>query len=171
MSDKPSKQLTHINEQGDARMVDVGSKPDTKREAVAEGLILMQPETLQLILDDKLPKGDVLAVARVAGIMGAKKTSELIPMCHPLLITHSELNLTPVPDISDPLGRSAIKVEARVGVQGKTGIEMEALTAVSTACLTLYDMCKAIDRGMEITHIRLMRKEGGKSGLWIREED
>lgn len=171
MSDNANRKLTHINEQGDARMVDVGDKADTKREAIAEGLILMKPETLQLILDEKLPKGDVLAVARVAGIMGAKKTSELIPMCHPLLITHSELQFTALTDREDPLNRVAIKVEARVGVQGKTGIEMEALCAVSTACLTLYDMCKAVDRGMEITGIRLMRKEGGKSGLWIREED
>ena len=135
-------ELTHIDENGDVRMVDVSQKADTERVAVAEGFISMKPETLALIVEGKAAKGDVLACARVAGVMAAKKTSELIPMCHPLNITKA----------------------------GKTGIEMEALTAASVACLTVYDMCKAVDRGMEIVDVRLLKKDGGKTGLWLREE-
>ncbi|MCJ9428765.1 cyclic pyranopterin monophosphate synthase MoaC [Kordiimonas marina] len=151
--------LSHIDEQGAAHMVDVGGKNVTERIAVAEGYVHMAPETLKLILSDGLPKGDVLAAARLAGIMAAKKTSDLIPLCHPLMITSVKLDLAPA-------GDDRIRIEARVKVSGQTGVEMEALTAVSVAALTLYDMAKAADKAMRIDGIRLLRKEGGKSGTY-----
>jgi len=145
-------------------MVDVGGKAVTEREAVAEGRIHMQPETLVLILQGSHKKGDVLAVARIAGIMGAKKTAELIPLCHPIPVTAIEVELTPDEK------QSAVQCRARVRTQAQTGVEMEALMAVEIALLTIYDMCKSTDRGMEITAIRLISKSGGKSGAWIREK-
>jgi cyclic pyranopterin phosphate synthase len=149
-------------------MVDVGHKGDTQREAVARGRICMKPETLALIQEGGIPKGDVLAVAQVAGIMAAKRTHELIPMCHPLLLTHVSLNFEPHPaDSSDKL--AAIDISATVRTTGKTGVEMEALTAVSVAGLTIYDMCKAVDRAMQIDAVRLARKSGGKSGEIVLE--
>lgn len=160
--------LTHLDEKGRARMVDVGHKADTRREAIARGRITMQPETLNLIQAGGLPKGDVLAVAQVAGIMAAKKTHELIPMCHPLLITHAGLNFEPHP-AGDDDELATIDIEATVRLKGQTGVEMEALTAVSVAALTIYDMCKAVDRAMKIEHIRLAKKTGGKSGNVILE--
>ena len=159
--------LTHLDEKGRARMVDVGHKADTRREAIARGRITMQPETLALIQDGGIPKGDVLAVAQVAGIMAAKKTHALIPMCHPLLITHAGLNFEPRP--TDENGLASIDIEATVRLKGQTGVEMEALTAVSVAALTIYDMCKAVDRALKIEHIRLAKKTGGKSGNVILE--
>jgi len=157
-------QLSHLDEQGRARMVDVSEKDITSRFATACGTIHMRPETLALILDDKIEKGDVFSVARVAGIMAAKKTSELIPMCHPLNITSIEVELTPA---KNP---ARVDIEASVRVSGKTGVEMEAMTAVSVAGLTIYDMCKAVDREMTIGEIRLVKKSGGKSGTFIRKE-
>lgn len=159
MSDK----LTHLDEQGAARMVDVTAKAVTEREALAEGRILMARETLDMIVDGGHPKGDVLAVARIAGIMAAKKTHELIPLCHALALTSVKLTLTP--ETSPP----AVRVEARCKLAAQTGVEMEALTAVSVAALTLYDMCKAVDRGMEISGIRLLEKTGGRTGHWQAE--
>jgi cyclic pyranopterin phosphate synthase len=163
------RELSHINAQGEARMVDVATKAETNRLARAEGFITMAPETLAMIVEGKAPKGDVLACARVAGIMGSKRTADLIPLCHPLAITRSAVDLTPYAAGERPDGRVGVHVLATLGVTGKTGIEMEALTAVSLACLTIYDMCKAVDRGMEITDIRLLHKEGGASGVWKRE--
>lgn len=163
-------ELTHIDEQGDVRMVDVSQKADTERVAIAEGFIAMYPETLELITTGQAAKGDVLACARVAGVMAAKKTSDLIPMCHPLNITKAKVECTPVEAGQRVDGRVGIHVCTTCGVTGKTGIEMEALTAASIACLTVYDMCKAVDRGMEIMDVRLLRKDGGKTGLWLREE-
>ncbi len=160
--------LTHIDEKGDVRMVDVSAKPDTERIAIAEGFIAMHPETLALIVDGKAAKGDVLACARVAGVMAAKRTSDLIPMCHPLNITKAKVECDPVFEGERADGRVGIHVTTTCGVTGKTGIEMEALTAASVACLTVYDMCKAVDRGMEIMDVRLLRKDGGKTGLWVR---
>lgn len=160
MSDQP---LSHLNEAGDARMVDVGEKSVTRREARAAAVVIMKPETLILLQDGKLPKGDVFAAVRLAGIMAAKKTSDLIPLCHPLPIDGIDLSITPVqPD--------RVILEASVRTTGKTGVEMEALTAVSVAALTLYDMCKAVDRGMVIRDIRLLEKSGGKSGTWLRQD-
>jgi cyclic pyranopterin monophosphate synthase len=156
--------LSHLDDQGRAKMVDVSDKDITSRIAVARGTIHMRSETLALILDDKIEKGDVFSVARVAGIMAAKKTSELIPMCHPLNITSVEIDLTPA---KNP---ARVEIEARVRVSGKTGVEMEAMTAVSVAGLTIYDMCKAVDREMSIGEIRLVKKSGGKSGTFIRKE-
>ena len=150
--------LSHLNERGEARMVDVSEKAVTSRTATAEGFVAMAPATLDMILDGKAPKGDVLATARLAGIMGAKKTSELIPLCHPLPLAQVTLAFTPS---REPSG---IRVEATAKVEGKTGVEMEALTAVTVACLTLYDMCKAVDRGMSFSGIRLVEKTGGRSG-------
>ena len=151
-------ELTHLDKHGNARMVDVGGKPATPRIAVASGRIRMSAEALAAIREDDVPKGDVLAAARIAGIMAAKKTHELIPLCHPLMI--SKVTVDFAPDVAS----SAIEVSATVKVEGKTGVEMEALTACSVACLTLYDMCKAVDRGMKITNLRLVEKAGGKSG-------
>lgn len=161
-------ELTHIDSKGDVRMVDVSAKPDTERIAIAEGYIFMHPETLDLITSGEAAKGDVLACARVAGVMGAKQTSNLIPMCHPLNITKAKVELEPVLAGEREDGRVGVHVVTTCGVTGKTGIEMEALTAASIACLTIYDMCKAVDRGMEIEGIRLLRKDGGKTGLWTR---
>jgi len=155
--------LSHLDEQGRARMVDVGSKPDTERVAVAKGEIIMRPETLALIQEGGIPKGDVLAVAQVAGVMAAKRVAELIPMCHPLLLTHVQVDFAPDEE------RGLIEIVATVKTTGKTGVEMEALTAVSVAALTIYDMCKAVDRAMRITNVRLVRKSGGKRGEWAIE--
>lgn len=152
--------LSHVDESGRARMVDVTGKGDTAREAVARGSITMQPSTLALIQQGQVPKGDVLTVARIAGIMAAKRTHELIPLCHPLPLTKVSVELEPR---RDPAG---IRVEARVRVTGQTGVEMEALTAVSVACLTIYDMLKAADRAMRIEGIRLVEKTGGRSGTY-----
>ena len=157
--------LSHVDEQGRARMVDVGDKPDTQREAIASGRVLMQPQTLALIQQGGLPKGDVLAVAQVAGVMAAKRTHELIPMCHPLLLTHIgvEFELREAKQDED---LAQVDIIAKVRTTGKTGVEMEALTAVAMAGLTIYDMCKAVDRGMRLDAVRLVRKSGGKSGEW-----
>ncbi len=157
--------LSHVDEQGRARMVDVGGKRDTQREAVAKGQVLMQPETLALIQERGLPKGDVLAVAQVAGVMAAKRTHELIPLCHPLLLAHIGVEFEPhQPGKESDL--ASIEITAIVRTTGKTGVEMEALTAVAVAGLTIYDMCKAVDRGMRLDAVRLVRKSGGKSGEW-----
>ena len=157
------KKLTHIDKQGRARMVDVTKKPSTRRQAVARGSVSMKPETLKLITGNMMPKGDVLSVARVAGIMAAKKTGELIPMCHPL-------NLTAVTvDFTVDHQKNIINIEAQAKIVGQTGVEMEALTAVSIAALTIYDMCKAVDREMVVSDIRLMEKRGGKSGVFKRK--
>jgi cyclic pyranopterin phosphate synthase len=161
--------LTHLDEYGRARMVDVGHKDDTEREAVARGRILMKPDTLTLIQEQGIAKGDVLAVAQVAGVMAAKRTHELVPMCHPLLLTHVSLNFEPH-QTEQPEELARIDITATVRTTGKTGVEMEALTAVSVAGLTIYDMCKAVDRGMRIDGVRLVRKSGGKSGDIILEE-
>jgi cyclic pyranopterin phosphate synthase len=152
------KHLSHIDSGGTARMVNVSAKPDTKREAVAQGSIVMQAETLAMITDGKIPKGDAIAVARLAGIMAAKRTHELIPLCHPLALTHVDVEITP------DTTANALNIEATVRTTGKTGVEMEALTAVTVAALTVYDMCKAVDRGMRIEAVRLVKKRGGKSG-------
>lgn len=163
------EKLTHIDEKGDVRMVDVSEKADTERIAIAEGFISMAPATLKLIVEGKAAKGDVLACARVAGVMAAKQTSSLIPMCHPLNITKAKVETLVIEQDEREDGRVGIRIVTTCGVTGKTGIEMEALTAASIACLTIYDMCKAVDRGMEISDVRLLRKEGGKSGLWERK--
>ena len=155
--------LTHFNAAGEAHMVDVGSKDITVREAVVEGRIYMAPETLELIMQGSHKKGDVLGIARVAGIMGAKRTPDLVPLCHPLLITNVELDLTPEPD------KNAVYCHCAVRCNGQTGVEMEALCAAQVALLTIYDMCKAVDRGMVISEVGLMKKSGGKSGTWVRE--
>ncbi len=154
--------LTHFDERGNARMVDVGHKPETERVAIATGRIQMAPETAEVIREGRAQKGDVLGVARVAAIMAAKKTAETIPMCHPIPITRV--------DIGFELDETGVDIEARVDTKGQTGVEMEALHAVSVAALTIYDMAKAIDRGMTIEHVRLEYKEGGQSGVWQREE-
>ena len=155
--------LSHVDESGRARMVDVTAKDDTVREAVAKGSVRMKPETLALIQSGGVPKGDVLAVAQVAGVMAAKRTHELIPMCHPLLLSAIDVRLEP--DEKE----SAVQITAAVRTTGKTGVEMEALTAVAVAALTIYDMCKAVDRGMRIEGVRLARKSGGKSGEVVLE--
>ena len=155
--------LTHLDATGNAHMVDVSDKHITSRSATAKALVLMLPETLALILGGTAKKGDVLATARIAGIMAAKKTHELIPLCHPLLITKVSIDF-----VADEK-TSSIAVSATVRVEGKTGVEMEALTACSIAALTLYDMCKAVDRGMKITDLRLTEKSGGKSGTFSAE--
>ena len=156
------KNLSHIDSQGRARMVDVAAKQVTVREAIATGVVRMQPQVLALIVTGQMPKGDVLAAARIAGIMAAKKTSELIPLCHPLPISSVKVEFTP----DETAG--TIAIEARVKVEAKTGVEMEALTAVSVAALTIYDMCKAVDKGMVISDICLQKKTGGKSGVYVR---
>ncbi len=158
------KELTHIGAQGRARMVDVTSKAPTLREATAEGCILMKADTLRRILSGGVAKGDVLAVAQVAGIMAAKRTHELIPMCHPLMLTGADIAFEPM---EDPPG---LYIRATVRVRGETGVEMEALTAVSVAALTVYDMAKAIEKGMTVTNVRLVKKSGGKSGDYLRTE-
>src|SRR5579862_1835663 len=154
--------LSHVDARGRARMVDVSDKPISEREAVARGVIRMRPRTLQLIRAGKMVKGEVLAVARVAGIMAAKRTADVIPMCHPLPIQVVAIDFTVV-------GAGRLAIAAHVKVTGKTGVEMEALNAVSTAALTIYDMCKAVDRGMVIGEICLMEKRGGRSGAYRRE--
>jgi cyclic pyranopterin phosphate synthase len=157
-------ELTHFDEAGRARMVDVGSKPDTPREAVAGGIVRMKPETLARIREGRMAKGDVLAVAQVAGIMAAKQTPQLIPMCHTLLLTGVDLAF----QLDEAQG--SVTIQATVRTVGKTGAEMEALAAVSAAALTIYDMCKSVDREMIIDQIRLLRKSGGKSGTFERGE-
>jgi len=159
-----SKQLTHLDESGRAKMVDVGHKPDTERVAIARGSVVMQPETLQLIIEGNMKKGDVLAVAQLSGVMAAKRTSDLIPLCHPLLLSHINVVCTPNP------AKSRVDIEATVRLRGKTGVEMEALTAVSVAGLTIYDMAKAVDRGMRLTDIRVIHKAGGQSGAFTTED-
>ena len=151
--------LTHLDSQGRANMVDVTAKAVTAREAVAEARVRMQPETLQMIQEGGHPKGDVFAVARIAGIQAAKKTHDLIPLCHPLMLTSIKLDL-------EPEGVDCVRIEARCKLAGQTGVEMEALTAASIAALTIYDMCKAVDKGMVIESVRLLEKVGGKSGHW-----
>jgi len=156
-------ELTHFNQSGEAHMVDVGDKQETQRVAVTEGRIQMRPETLQLIQRGDHKKGDVLGIARVAGIMAAKKTADLVPLCHPLALTHVNIELTPEPD------RNCVHCVSTVKTRGQTGVEMEALCATQVALLTIYDMCKAVDRGMSIEQVRLLEKAGGKSGHWRRE--
>lgn len=153
--------LSHLDKSGSAHMVDVSGKDVTSRSATAKARVTILPETLSIILDGTAKKGDVLATARIAGIMAAKKTHELIPLCHPLMISKVSVDFV--------TGTSAIDVTATVKVEGKTGVEMEALTACAVACLTLYDMCKAVDRGMKITDLRLVEKSGGKSGRFTAE--
>jgi cyclic pyranopterin phosphate synthase len=159
-----TKKLTHLTSGGAARMVDVSSKPATEREAIAEGYVRMKPSTLDVVRSGNAKKGDVFGAARIAGIMAAKRTHALIPLCHPLAISQVEVDA--VPDDGLP----GIKVTARVKVAGQTGVEMEALTAVAVACLTIYDMVKAVDRGMRIEGIRLIEKTGGQSGHYRAEE-
>lgn len=155
--------LTHLDEHGQARMVEVGAKEFTRREAVVRGEITMRPGTLDMILEGKTPKGEVFGVARIAGIMAAKKTPDIIPLCHPLALTGIDVQFRPDRELS------RVEIEARVRTTGQTGVEMEALTAVSAAALAIYDMCKAVDREMVIGAIRLVHKSGGKSGFFNRE--
>ena len=154
--------FTHIDRRGRARMVDISAKHVTAREAVARGEVTMRPETLALIAAGTLPKGDVLGVARLAGIMAAKRTADLIPLCHPLPLSHVDVSLTP------DAAAARVVIEGRVRVEARTGVEMEALTAVAVAGLTLYDMCKAVDRDMTLGAVRLVRKAGGRSGTFVR---
>ncbi|MFH1675166.1 MAG: cyclic pyranopterin monophosphate synthase MoaC [Pseudomonadota bacterium] len=155
-------ELTHLDEEGRVRMVDVSEKPATPREAIAKGTVTMRPETLELIKGNKAKKGNVIETARIAGIMAVKKTSELIPMCHPLLITHVSVDFS----LDEP--SSSIGILATVKATGQTGVEMEALTAVSVAALTIYDMCKSYDREIIISNVKLIKKSGGKSGTFVR---
>jgi cyclic pyranopterin phosphate synthase len=155
--------LTHLDDQGQARMVEVGGKEVTRREAVARGEVIMRPETLELILEGGISKGEVFGLARVAGIMAAKRTSDLIPLCHPLMLTGIDVRFRPDTE------QNIVEIEARVRITDRTGVEMEALTAVSVAALAIYDMCKAVDRGMVISGIRLVHKSGGKSGIFERD--
>ncbi|GBE04371.1 cyclic pyranopterin monophosphate synthase accessory protein 1 [bacterium BMS3Abin09] len=161
--DMPKKKLTHIDSRGRASMVDVTNKVITTREAIATGSVLMKKETLKLITDDKIAKGNVFETARLAGIMAAKKTSGLIPLCHPLMITSVSVDFKPVKT------KGRVDIIAKVKCAGRTGVEMETLTAASIAALTIYDMCKAVDRGMVISDIMLQEKRGGKSGVWKRK--
>ncbi len=156
-------ELTHFNAQGEVHMVDVGAKDITHRVAVTEGRILMQDATLQHILAGTNKKGDVLGIARIAGIMASKKTADLIPLCHPLALTKVEIKLT------TEQNPAAVYCKTTVETSGQTGVEMEALTATQIALLTVYDMCKAVDRGMEVSHVRLLKKSGGKSGDWTAD--
>ena len=153
-----TNQLTHIDESGRAKMVDVGQKPNTERVAVARGTVVMRPATLRMIIEGNVKKGDVLSVAQLAGVMAAKRTSELIPLCHPLSLTHIDVICIPNEE------KSQVDIEATVRVRGKTGVEMEALTAVTVAGLTIYDMAKAVDKAMRLTDIHLVAKSGGQSG-------
>jgi cyclic pyranopterin phosphate synthase len=155
--------LSHVDERGAARMVDVAAKEVTHRRAVATAFVRMQPETLAMIVEGRTPKGDVVAVARIAGITAAKKTSDLIPLCHPLPLTHASVDFEPQ--------EHGMRLTAVAETDGKTGVEMEALTAAGVAALTLYDMCKAVDRGMVVTDVKLLSKEGGRSGTWTRGRD
>ena len=156
--------LTHFDGEGRARMVDVGGKAVTRRMAVVSGKVIMKPETLRRIVDKKMEKGDVFGVARVAGIMAAKRTGEIIPLCHPLSVDTVAIDFQP------DMGKSEVKIETTVKSTGKTGVEMEALVATAAAALTIYDMCKAVDRGMKISEIMLLKKSGGKSGRYLRRE-
>ena len=158
-----TERLSHLDEAGRARMVDISAKADTAREAIARGTVRMKAKTLSLIQSGGVAKGDVIAVARLAGIMAAKRTHELIPLCHPLLLTHIDVQIAP------DEAENALKITATVRTTGKTGVEMEALTAVTVAALTVYDMCKAVDRGMRIEAVRLARKRGGKGGEIVLE--
>ena len=158
------KSLTHLGTRGEARMVDVSAKPTTEREALAEGLVLMHPATLDIVRSGNAKKGDVLGAARIAGIMAAKRTHALIPLCHPLAISQVEIDVALEPALP------GMKITARVKVAGQTGVEMEALTAVAVACLTVYDMVKSVDRGMRIDGIRLLEKSGGRSGHYSAED-
>lgn len=160
---KDKKKLTHLDEKGQARMVDVSEKANTEREARAMAVITMLPETLKMIVEGKHKKGDVMATARIAGIMAAKRTPDLIPMCHPLMLTSVKVDLVPNEE------KSCVEIVAICKLVGQTGVEMEALTAASTAALTLYDMCKAVDKGMTINQVQLLEKKGGKSGHWKKE--
>jgi cyclic pyranopterin phosphate synthase len=157
-----TEHLTHVDEHGAARMVDVAGKPVTHRRAVASAFVRMKPETLAMIVEGRAPKGDVVAVARVAGIMAAKRTSDLIPLCHPLPLTHAAIDIEPE--------SGGMRVTAVAETEARTGVEMEAITAAGVAAIALYDMCKAVDRGMVVTDLMLVSKEGGKSGTWTREE-
>jgi len=168
--DMAKAEFTHFNAEGRAKMVDVTEKSDTVRIAVASGTVYMQPMTIQRILEGQISKGDVLAVAQVAGVMGAKRTPDLIPMCHPILITGVDVSFIQQPD-PDAKGRSSITITATVKTTGPTGVEMEALSAVSVAALTIYDMCKAVDKGMSFGKIGLVSKTGGKSGAFTRQEE
>jgi cyclic pyranopterin monophosphate synthase len=159
------RRLTHLDRRGRARMVDVSAKAVTRREAVARGEVTMRPETLRLITAGALPKGDVLAVAKLAGIMAAKRTADLVPLCHPLPLAHVDVELAP------DTAASCVRIESRVRVEARTGGEMEALTAVAVAGLALYDMCKAVDREMTLGAIRLVRKTGGRSGTFVRRDE
>ncbi len=156
-------ELTHFNAAGEAHMVDVGAKAETVREAVAEGYIYMEPSTLAKIMEGTHKKGDVLGIARVAGIMGAKRTADLVPLCHPIMLTSVDLDLKAIPE------KNAVYARAAVRCKGQTGVEMEALTAIQVGLLVIYDMCKAVDRGMVMDGIGLLAKSGGKSGSWARE--
>jgi cyclic pyranopterin phosphate synthase len=158
-----AKRLSHTDRSGRARMVDVSSKRDTKREAVARATVRMESETLELIQSGGVEKGDVIATARLAGVMAAKRTHELIPLCHPLLLTDIDVTITP------DTKANTLDIEGTVRTTGKTGVEMEALTAVSIAALTVYDMCKAVDRGMRVENVRVVKKRGGKSGKIVLE--
>jgi cyclic pyranopterin phosphate synthase len=156
------RRLSHLDRQGRARMVDVSAKAVTAREAIARGEVGMRSETLARIAAGRMPKGDVLGTARLAGVMAAKRTADLIPLCHPLPLAHVHVELTPDPE------HARVRIESRVRVEARTGVEMEALTAVAVAALTLYDMCKAVDREMTVGNIRLVRKTGGRSGTFVR---
>lgn len=158
------RRLTHVDRSGRPRMVDVSDKPSTARRAVAEAFVALAPETLSLVIDGGSAKGDVLGVAELAGVMGGKRTSDLIPLCHPLALTDLVVSITP------DRAAGGLKIRAEAATTGPTGVEMEALTAASTALLTIYDMCKAMDRGMRIESIQLEEKRGGKSGIWRRGE-
>ncbi|MEW4981645.1 MAG: cyclic pyranopterin monophosphate synthase MoaC [Cycloclasticus sp.] len=158
-------ELTHFNAAGDAHMVDISAKADTDRTAITEGFIEMDAATLQRVIDGDNKKGDVLGIARIAGIMASKKTADLVPLCHPLPITHVDIKLEP------DTNNNRIVCQTTVTTSGKTGVEMEALNATQVALLTIYDMCKAVDRGMTIQGVRLLEKKGGKSGHWKREAD
>ena len=164
-----SNSLTHFNDEGRARMVDVGGKNITERVAIATGEVHLQQETMRLIQEGEIKKGDVLAVAQIAGIMGAKKTPDIIPMCHPLLLTNVDIAFNEILEPDPKTGLCCIDIKATVKVTGQTGVEMEALTAVSVAALTIYDMCKAVDREMFFKNIGLIKKSGGKSGTFSKE--
>jgi cyclic pyranopterin phosphate synthase len=164
MAHRKPGNLTHLDAAGNARMVDVGEKPVTRRSAVASACVVMAPATLTLIVAGKAAKGDVLAVARVAGIAAAKRTGELIPLCHPLPIDAAAVELTPEPP-------NRLRITATAAITARTGVEMEAMTAAAVAALTVYDMCKAVDRGMTITDLRLEEKSGGRSGRYVRSAD
>lgn len=159
------KGFTHLDNSGKAKMVDISDKETTLRAALASGCVYMKPETFNMVISNEIAKGDVLGVAKVAGIMAAKKTGEIIPLCHPINITDVKITFTPVKD------NSMIGITAEVKTLGRTGVEMEALTAVAASALTIYDMCKAVDKAMEISEIKLLKKTGGRSGTYVRNDD